>query len=177
MKLLIQILLLLQVNLSFSEIDINSLKKQFFNAINNADNTEKLYNILLKENTDKKPILKAYLGGVLALKAKHNSNPYYKLLYLKQGMKLMEEAIKKDENNVEIRFLRFSIGVKTPAMLGYSAHVVEDKNIIVRGLKNHKTIEQLGKSHVSYMIEDILKNGNCDNQEKIFFNKIKQQCK
>ena len=177
MKLLIQLLVLLQVNLSYSQIDIHSLKKQFFNSLNSSENTDKLYNILLKENTDKKPILKAYLGGVLALKAKHNSNPYYKLLYLKQGMKLMDDAIKIDENNVEIRFLRFSIGIKTPTMLGFSTHVVEDKNVIVKGLKNHKTIEQLGKSHVLFMVEDILRNGKCDNQEKIFLNKIKQQCK
>ena len=92
-------------------------------------------------------------------------------------MKLMDESIKIDENNVEIRFLRFSIGIKTPTMLGFSAHVVEDKNVIVKGLKNHKTIEQLGKSHVSFIVEDILRNGKCDNQEKIFLNKIKQQCK
>ena len=177
MKRLIQLLILLQVNLSYSEIDIYTLKKLFYNSLKSSENTNNLYNLLVKENTDKKPILKAYLGGVLALKAKHHSNPYYKLLYLKQGMKLMDESIKKDENNVEIRFLRFSIGIKTPALLGFNTHVTEDKNVIVKGLKNHKTIEQLGKSHVLYMVEDLLKNGNCDNQEKIFLNKIKQQCK
>jgi hypothetical protein len=61
-------------------------------------------------------------------------------------------------------------------MLGYNTHVLEDKNIILKGLKNPKLIEQLGKTHVSYMVNDILKNGKCNSEEKSFLKNTLEQC-
>jgi len=174
-RLALSILFLLTIN-AFSNIPHLELKKMFFNSINNSINADKLYYLLKNEKYDKSAIVKAYLGGTLALRAKHSNNPVYKLSYLKEAMKLMDNSILMEKNNVEIRFLRFSIGVKTPSMLGYNTHFLEDKNIILKGLKNPKVIEQLGKTHVSYMVNDILKNGKCNSEEKSFLKNILEQC-
>jgi hypothetical protein len=50
----------------------------------------------------------------------------------------MKKAVDLDPNNLEIRFMRFSILHHTPAFLGFSKDLEEDRKVIYRQFKNRK---------------------------------------
>ena len=66
------------------------------------------------------------------LQAKHTFNPYKKLAYFNTGKTWLEGAVKKDPENIEIRFMRFCIQTNTPFFLGYNNETIADKNMILK---------------------------------------------
>lgn len=110
--------------------ELAELRKDYFASINNENAAEKFYNNLKKKSpTD--PLVMAYYGSAQALRAKHAFNPYNKISYLKSGLKTLEAAVNKSPDNLEIRFLRFSLEHYIPAFLGYSKHLETDKKKII----------------------------------------------
>jgi len=49
---------------------------------------------------------------------------------------MLEEAVKKDPNNVEIRLMRLISQEKTPSFLGYDKNIETDRNFILKNYKN-----------------------------------------
>jgi hypothetical protein len=47
--------------------------------------------------------------------------------YFKKGKRILENAIKADEKNIELRFLRFNAQTHTPSFLGYNGDIKKDK--------------------------------------------------
>lgn len=78
----------------------------------------------------------AYLGAFQTIWAKHTINPVSKLNTFKKGKRNIEDAVKSEPDNVEIRFVRLSIQVNCPSFLGYSDKINEDKKIVQSGIKN-----------------------------------------
>ncbi|MDP2174472.1 MAG: hypothetical protein Q8K70_01035 [Bacteroidota bacterium] len=95
-------------------------------------------------STQKTPLLKAYYGMSYALMAKHSNSPFKKLELVKKGMNYINAAVTEEPQNIEIRFLRFSIESNAPSFLGISTHLSEDKNHLVNNLTSshayHKVI-------------------------------------
>lgn len=58
-------------------------------------------------------------------------NPYAKVKYFDSGKQKLEACIKKNNRNAELRFLRLTVQVKCPAVLGYSKQIEEDKKLVV----------------------------------------------
>ena len=50
----------------------------------------------------------------------------------------MKNAVERNPTNLEIRFMRFSIQHHTPAFLGLSKDLEEDRKAIYRQFKNRK---------------------------------------
>lgn len=114
--------------------ELPQLRKDYYASINNEKAAEKFYNSLKNKNpTD--PLTMAYYGSAQAIRAKHAFNPYNKIAHLKSGLKTLEAAVKKDPDNLEIRFLRFSLEHYIPAFLGYSKHLETDKKKIISLVK------------------------------------------
>ncbi|MCX7876118.1 MAG: hypothetical protein N2321_08140 [Melioribacteraceae bacterium] len=97
---------------------INDLEKYIYKYISNNPKF-KLYEI-------------AYLGGIEAVKSKHAFWPMKKLNHLKEAMKYLSQAIDLAPDNLEIRFLRFSILHYVPSFLGYGKEREEDANEIFK---------------------------------------------
>jgi len=72
----------------------------------------------------------AYLGGLQTIWANHVFSPISKLNTFKEGTKNIESAIKKEPNNVELRFIRLSIQKNISAFLGYKSNIKEDTQFI-----------------------------------------------
>lgn len=68
------------------------------------------------------------------LMAKHVINPFSKLSYFKKGRIMLEKAINTDKNNVELRFLRYTIQTSVPAFLNYSQDKKQDKEFLISSL-------------------------------------------
>lgn len=79
----------------------------------------------------------AYLGGFQTILAKHVFSPIEKLKTFKEGKKLIDEAVLKEPNNIEIRFIRLSVQKNAPDFLGYKSNVKEDEEFI---RKNRNTV-------------------------------------
>ena len=72
-----------------------------------------------------------YRGALEALMAKHESNPFTKLSYLKKCSNTFAKAIEASPADIELRILRYITEVNTPSTLGYSENVAIDKKTIL----------------------------------------------
>lgn len=122
-----------RAQLSGKEISI--LKADLVKAVENAKLTDSLYNKLAKLK-DKSALIIAYSGTLEALKAKHSWSPYNKIKYVKASLKTLEKAIDMDRENMEIRFMRFSIEHYTPRFLGFSKDLDTDRKELIKHYKN-----------------------------------------
>lgn len=115
--------------------EINQIKKSLVVAVENSRVTDSMY-IKLLPKKGKDALTTAFVGTLEALKAKHAWNPYNKLKYVSMANATMKQAVAASPQNVEIRFMRFSIQHYTPEFLGYSKNLTEDKVAIVNHYRN-----------------------------------------
>lgn len=165
MKILLTIIILFGAFGQSNATDIGQLRKDYITAISDSDKADELYKKLSSvKNPD--ALTLAYLGSVEAILGKHAWNPVDKLSYLKQGFTTINRAVAKDPNQLEVRFLRFSLQYFVPSFLGYSKNLISDKNKIVSILKTHpsddiKVDGEILKNMVNFMID----SKKCNAQE------------
>lgn len=85
-------------------------------------------------------ILLAYRGAANIVMAKYTSSPNQKLKHFVNGKKELEMGVQKMPNNVELRFLRFTIQQNTPSMLFYDDQE-EDLIFIIDHLSDMKDLK------------------------------------
>ena len=106
-----------------------------------GENSEEVSKTLISKSknaydTTKKPIYMAFYAVGNFFMAKHASNPLNKYSYFNKGKKLLEDAIKKEPNNIETRLTRLISQEKTPSFLGYNKNIEADRNFIIKNYKN-----------------------------------------
>lgn len=143
-------------------MELNQIRKLYSEAADNATKARQLYDHLSEAHKDKTPILVAYFAASLALQARHSLNPFFKLDYIKRSQIVFQEAVKLNPEDIEIRFLRFSIQLNTPLLLGLSPNLEEDKSLIISNIEQ----EGLSKTMQQAIINYLLENANCTAQEK-----------
>lgn len=118
---------------SFSSNDeLNTVRTTFEKAKDNKEYAEKLKT---QTESKEKAILKAYHGTAWAFLAKHNSNPYKKLEYVKKGLEFLNSAVLSDAADIEIRFLRFAVEENIPVIVSFTSHIEADKSMLLSNLK------------------------------------------
>lgn len=172
MKLIRQALLflLLIYNTSVWANSIDEIRNKFRSAIESPANTEKLGEYLSKINKSD-PIVLAYSAAVEALKAKHDWNPIAKRKYMTLYEKQMNEAVRRMPNNMEIRYLRYSIQYNVPSYLGYSNNLSEDKKIIIDSFINKKFTSS-NKNLIMDVYAFMLETKSVTTSEKIKMDKV-----
>jgi hypothetical protein len=145
----------------FDEIKANDIpapkemRKQLLVALDRRSLTDSLYNTL-NSASDKSALNTCYFGVVQALKAKHAWNPYYKLKFLNDSEKTLQMAVNREPDNMEIRFMRFSIEHNVPGFLGYNKHLTADREEMIKQLdkKYYATADKdVVKTIVKFLIE------------------------
>lgn len=107
--------------------------------------------LALEETKDNSATHLGYLGGLQTIWANHVFSPISKLNTFNKGKKNLEQAIKKEPKNVELRFIRLSVQKNAPSFLGYYSNIKEDMQFIKNnrsGIKSeilNKHIEPLLK--------------------------------
>lgn len=91
----------------------------------------------LKENA----LHYAYHSAALTTMANHVFWPTEKLSYFNEGKEKLEKAVNFDLQNVEIRFIRYSVQAGSPSMVGYKSKMAEDKQFILSHLNEFKATE------------------------------------
>jgi hypothetical protein len=135
-----------------SELDIHTLRREYLQAVENEKKTDELLATLTRLNSQE-PLLIGYKGALEALKAKHAFNPYNKMNYLKKAQKTFEQAIGLSPEDVELRFLRFSVQHYLPAFLGASKHLEEDKQVIVQHINQPGLDKDVRTTVARFLIE------------------------
>ncbi len=138
-----------------SPAEMSVLKTQMVRAVDHARLTDSLFTSL-DRMPDKTALLLAYTGTLEALRAKHAWNPYNKMKFVSRAMKTMGKAVSMEPENMEIRFMRFSIEHFTPGFLGFSKDLETDKKEIVKHYRNHNfgaADAALIKNAARFMIE------------------------
>lgn len=124
-------LTVLFMNYSFASSVIDEARMNYNKAVQDKDLCRKMIDELEKSKK-KDAIYLAYLGGFQTIWANHVFNPISKLQSFKEGKNKIEQAISKEPDNVEIRFIRFSVQKNAPSFLGYSNNIIDDRNFIIK---------------------------------------------
>lgn len=144
---------------SIDDSILEIIRNSYYASVEDENKLEKLEEFIRQNFSDSisqyPSIVLAYYGGVEALKAKHAFWPFEKLSYFNSSMDILKTAVAKEPENLEIRFIRFSILDHVPGILGYSEERETDKDEIVFLLyrKNYSELkESIQNGIVEYML-------------------------
>ncbi|MFS4466559.1 hypothetical protein [Maribacter sp. 2210JD10-5] len=112
------------------KIDISEVRTLYKKANESSAVTDDLSDMLSAVTAKDEPLLMAYKGAALTLKAKHAKGLGSKKSFFKEGASLLETAIEKEPTNIEIRLLRLSVQENAPRITGYKDNLEQDKEFI-----------------------------------------------
>lgn len=144
---------LLFTSLLNAQTDIETLRKSYYKVDTDSIACYKLYK---KVSTEKfsDNLSNGYKGAVICAMAGHSKKKEEKLKLFNEGKKLLEDAVKKDSSNVELRFLRLTIQSGSPKALGYNKKISTDKDFIIQHLDSVKNTT-VKKHIIQYMVESL----------------------
>ncbi|RRJ91008.1 hypothetical protein EG240_07345 [Paenimyroides tangerinum] len=131
------------------------LRSNYPKALNDKQICYDMITFLSKQNLN--TIEKGYYGAYLVIWANHIWNPMDKLSTFKKGKIELENAIKQDPKNVELRFLRLSIQANVPKILNYDQNIKSDLIII----KEHK--DKIQSNQLLKMVNELIINAENSN--------------
>jgi hypothetical protein len=140
--------------------ELPNVRESYYGASKTRQSAEDFYKLLSKYNKSNKTLL-AYKGAATALKSKFTADRKLKRDLFVEGVALVENSVKSEPNNTEIRLIRLSIQENTPKLLKYKGNIEEDKKAII------SSFEKQAKDLQEYIIIYI-------KQSKVFTEKEKQ---
>lgn len=120
---------LLFLALRTAAVDLELVRQQYPLAASDKLVCQQMID-LLQRHKEKTNVHLVYLGAFQAIWATHTWNPAQKLRTFNKGKENVEKAVKADPDNVEIRFVRYTIQSKSPKFLGYNDNVEADKAFV-----------------------------------------------
>ncbi|WP_428224397.1 hypothetical protein [Flavobacterium sp.] len=111
--------------------NFSELREKYHQASKSKGNAEKFYEYVQKMNSESAVII-AYKGAGTLLVSRFATNKEKRKEQFQSGVKMVEQAVAKETNNVEIRLVRLSIQENTPKFLKYKANIEEDKKVIMQ---------------------------------------------
>ena len=120
-------------------LDLNTVRDAYKIAAQDKTKTEAFNASLAKVTKNDKVELVAYKGAAIALVAKHAKTLKAKKEGFIEGVTLVEYAITKSPNNIEVRFIRLGIQENTPKLLKYKGNIDEDKHFIIKQFNSIKS--------------------------------------
>ena len=152
MKLFVFIFLLIQQSyLLANPLGIKEVRRMFDRSTKSERECKKLIQTLEPYSVKTNPLYYGYKAGAIMLMAKHVINPFSKLSHFKKGRGMLENAINNDKNNVELRFLRYTIQTNVPSFLSYNQNIRQDKEFI------HNSMAALEVNELRQIIKNYLK--------------------
>ncbi len=130
--------LILIILLSLPYLDhpnINKIRTIYQQAAQSKEATFQLLEDLKYITKKSDSVLLAYKGAAMTLKAKYARGKEQKKQYFREGVGLIEHAIKQRPANIEIRFIRLSVQENTPRFLKYKSNISKDKTFILTHFK------------------------------------------
>ncbi|MEK7727244.1 MAG: hypothetical protein AAB354_02460 [candidate division KSB1 bacterium] len=136
------------------ELSVNDLRKSFYQAADDKQAAQQFFDKLAAVDESAQPLLLGYKGMACFMICQHALNPYAKVKYFIQGKTALEKAVERDPQNLELRYLRFTVQTNAPEFLGYTRNVLKDKAFILNSLKSgadESLEEDLRKRIIEYL--------------------------
>ncbi len=147
---------------TFSQDEVvNEIRKEIFYNEFDLDKGLALYDKIVNSGF-KTATITAYQAAAKALIAKYSWNPVSKFNSLKNVERLLADAVNRESDNLEIRFIRFYIENSIPYYLGYSKNMKEDCDILL------SNIDQLSRLDLDKGISDYILS---------YLSSVKPECK
>lgn len=163
-KVILILLILSFGSVSFAQnISLEEVRMQFIEGANNGTTAENLFHRLSAEDA-LIPVLLAYKGAIQAVMAKHVKGVRKKYSLAKKGMKVLHDAVAHDPDNIEIRFLRFSVQENMPSFLGLSRDREQDKNSILMNLPKREEY-QIDDTFFKEIVNFLIQSKECSQEE------------
>ncbi|MEO8086775.1 MAG: hypothetical protein ABI763_08150 [Bacteroidota bacterium] len=124
------------------------------------DSCRKLIGILTAYNETNNPLLTGYRACATMMMAGYVINPLSKLSKFNEGKNVLEKCIEASAENIELRFLRFSMQCKAPSFLGYNASLQADKYLLLQAVSSIPDLQ------LKEMILSFFKNSDCLNDSE-----------
>jgi hypothetical protein len=122
------------LSFSASGQSLKEVRRLFHESAETEASCRQLLGMLKSATTGKRPLYDGYRGVATMMMANHVGNPLKKLSYFKEGRQTLEEAIRKDPANLELRFLRLSVQTEAPGFLNYNQHIRADRAFVDEAL-------------------------------------------
>jgi hypothetical protein len=126
-----KLLFLLLVPLFGHAQELKVLRLEYPTATLDMHTAETLSKSLAHISKKDDAIFLAYKGALLTIQAKFTKPIKDKKAYLKQGVTLLEHAISKEPENIELRCLRMGVQENSPKVMKYKGHIDEDKKFLI----------------------------------------------
>lgn len=151
MKIWAIIIVMLSVNISNGQ-NIEKIRRLYLQSSNNDAKLDSL-NYWLSSYNQTNNLMSAYYGVNLILKSKYLKNPFKKIKYFEKGREILEDAIIKEPDNIELIFLRYTVQKNTPSILMYKKDIEEDYQSIKSELDSIK--DQRLKKYISQTLQKL----------------------
>lgn len=126
------VIVLVGISVLQNMYDLIAIRTAYASAAVHKSGLRHLKEILAAAPVD--PLTNCYRGAAEMMEAKYAINPFNKLSAFGKGKQLIEQAIATDSDNVECRFIRYSIQQNLPAILNYRNHLKNDSALISKRL-------------------------------------------
>jgi hypothetical protein len=107
------------------------LRDEYYKAIDDSDAADLFYEKMQAVPDTASARDSGYKGLAALVQSKHSFNPINKMRYFSEGQELLDSAITKDPNNVELRFFRFTVQDNAPFFLNYSSDKESDRAVFI----------------------------------------------
>lgn len=153
------ILLFLHGDLLAQSIDLYAIRKDFNKGVKDEALCTRYHNMLTDQA--KTPVEKGYRAAFHMFMATHTANPIKKMSYFRQGKNMLEDVIKSNPQDTELRFIRLCIQYHTPRYLGYRGEIDEDKQYMLDNLY------KMDDARTKRLIYDYLKGANMYDEQEL----------
>ena len=133
MKHIFTLLFILVCGPLVAQVPFSELLKK---ANESEENCIKFYDVMNDRRLES-ATAEGYFALATMMLAKTHKNPFTKLSYFNRGKYILETTIKSNPDNVELRFLRYAVQAKVPAILFYFNNQEADKEILDGYLFNY----------------------------------------
>ena len=136
MKIILGFFLLFCISFICKSQSLIQLREQFYRASINSESADSFYAKMETVTANSSAVLLGYKGMASFMLCNYSYNPYSKLKYFNEGKSLLDKAIVRSPENVELRFLRYSVQKNVPSFLGYSSNISDDKKLIEKNISS-----------------------------------------
>ncbi len=115
------------------DAELDHIRTSFHQSLLDESKIEDFYNLSQEVDTSS-ALGRSYKAVGYIMKAKNEWNPIEQLILLSKYQRGINQAIESEPDNVEIRFLRFSVAHYLPDVFGLKKNMKEDKEVMMSNL-------------------------------------------
>lgn len=115
--------------------------RNLYSKVTDSNTKQKDFIEYMQKVEATKPVFQAYKGASLVLQSKTTTDRKSKKEFFVQGAELIENAVQKDPENIEIRLIRLSVQENIPKALKYNSNISEDVALIQKNIDFTKDAE------------------------------------